>query len=310
MRVLVTGGAGFIGSHLVDALVEGGHDVRVLDDLSAGERANVHPNATFAEGDVGDSAAVAEAIDGVEVVFHQAAIGSVRRSIERPLATDYANVHGTLTILDASRRAHVRRVVCASSSSVYGGADVRPTPEITPLRPRSPYAVGKLAGEWYATVFHDLHGLETVALRYFNVYGPRQRHDSPYSAVVPRWIAALRAGEAPTIFGDGKQTRDFTFVADAVSANLRAATAPVAQCAGRAFNIGAGGEHSLLDVLAILQDELGTSVEPRFEPARPGDVRHSSASVAAAQECLGYQPAVGLRDGLKRSIAAASEAPA
>ncbi len=302
MRTLITGGAGFIGSHLVDALVAMDHEVRVLDDLSAGERANVHPKATLVEADVADPRIATEAMDGIEVVFHEAAIGSVRRSVERPLVTDHANVHGTLVILDAAHRAGVRRIVCASSSSVYGGAEVRPTLEDTQLRPRSPYAVGKLAGEWYATVFHELHGLETIALRYFNVYGPRQRHDSPYSAVVPRWIAALRRGDAPTIFGDGMQTRDFTFVADAVAANLHAATAPATACAGRVFNIGGGNEHSLLDLLAILQEELGTEIEPHFEPARPGDVRHSRASVAAAGAALNYVPSVGLREGLRRTV--------
>jgi hypothetical protein len=195
MRALVTGGAGFIGSHLVDALVAMGHDVRVLDDLSAGERANVNPEAKLIEADVADARVATESMDGIEVVFHEAAIGSVRRSIERPLVTDHANVHGTLVILDAALRAGVRRIVCASSSSVYGGADARPTPEETPLHPRSPYAVSKLAAEWYATVFHELHGLETVGLRYFNVYGPRQRHDSPtlqsYPAGSPLFDAAI-----------------------------------------------------------------------------------------------------------------------
>jgi len=191
---------------------------------------------------------------------------------------------------------------------VYGGADVRPTPEDTPLHPRSPYAVTKLSGEWYARVFHELHGLETVALRYFNVYGPRQRHDSPYSAVVPRWIAALSVGEQPLVYGDGEQTRDFTFVSDAVAANLRAATAPASACAGRVFNIAGGAEHSLLELLAILQEELGTAVAPRFEPARAGDVRQSLAALEAARDALGFAPSVGLREGLRRTVAARSAA--
>ena len=306
MKAVVTGGAGFIGSHLVDALVAAGHDVRVLDDLSTGQRANVNADAAFVETDVSVPDAVFEAMQDVEVVFHEAAIGSVRRSVERPLVTDQANVHGTLAVLDAAHRAGARRVVYASSSSVYGGADVRPTPEDTPLHPRSPYAVSKLTGEWYARVFHELHGLETVALRYFNVYGPRQRHDSPYSAVVPLWIDALRNGEPPLVYGDGAQTRDFTFVADAVAANLHAAAAPAGACAGRVFNVGAGSEHSLLDLLAILQEELGTSIAPRFEPARAGDVRQSLAAIDAAREALGFTPSVDLRDGLRRTVAASA----
>jgi len=304
MKALVTGGAGFIGSHLVDALVADGHEVRVIDDLSTGQRANVHADAVFIEADISAPDALADVMRDVEVVFHQAALGSVRRSVERPLVSDQANVHGTLAVLDAAHRSGARRVVSASSSSVYGGADVRPTPEDTPLHPRSPYAVTKVTGELYAKVFHELHGLETVALRYFNVYGPRQRHDSPYSAVVPLWIDALRKGEAPLVYGTGEQTRDFTYVADAVAANVHAATAPASGCAGRVFNVGAGSEHSLLDLLAILQDELGTAIPPRFEPARAGDVRQSLAAIDAARDALGFVPSVGLREGLQRTIAA------
>jgi UDP-glucose 4-epimerase len=304
MRALVTGGAGFIGSHLVDGLLADGHEVVVVDDLSTGDRGNVNPASTFVEGDVGEAEVATEVMNGIDVVFHEAAIGSVRRSVERPLATDQANVHGTLAIFDGAVRSGVRRVVFASSSSVYGGADVRPTPESTPLRPRSPYAVSKLAGEWYARVFHDLHGLETVGLRYFNVYGPRQRHDSPYSAVIPRWIDALRQGTEPLIFGDGEQTRDFTFVADAVSANLAAAVAPSEACAGQMFNIGGGAEHSLLAILELIQDLMGTQIPPRFEDARSGDVRSSRAAIEAARESLGFEPSVTLRDGLDRTIAA------
>ena len=302
MRVLVTGGAGFIGSHLVDALVDRGDDVVVLDNLSTGRLDNLSPAAELIEGDVADEDTVSKAVAGCEVVYHQAALGSVARSVERPLLSDDANVHGTLAVLQGAHLAGARRVVMASSSSVYGGASQVPTPESAPLVPRSPYAVTKLTGEHYARVFRELHGLETVCLRYFNVFGPRQRPDSQYAAVIPLFIDALLSGRRPSVHGDGRQSRDFTFVADAVQANLRAGSAPAESCAGRAFNIARGAPSSLLELLDILAAEVGVSITPDHTDPRPGDVRHSHADISAARRDLGYEPSVSFSDGLARTL--------
>jgi UDP-glucose 4-epimerase len=303
VRALVTGGAGFIGSHLVDALLARGDDVVVVDNLATGKRANLSPAAAFVEGDAADPAALRPAIDGCDIVYHQAALGSVVRSVAKPLTSDVANVHGTLSVLEGARAAGVGRVVLASSSSVYGGATIVPTPESAPLVPRSPYAVTKLAGETYARVYWELHNLETVSLRYFNVFGPRQRPDSEYAAVVPRFLDAVLAGRAPRVDGDGSQSRDFTYVADVVRANLLAAAAPTDSCAGRAFNIGCGIPVSLLDLVAALSAEMGRPVEPAFGPRRPGDVRHSHADISAARRQLGYEPRVSFAEGLARTRA-------
>jgi UDP-glucose 4-epimerase len=302
MLTLVTGGAGFIGSNLADALIERGDEVRILDDLSTGRVENLPGDADLYEGSITDVDLLRAAMDGVEVVFHQAALGSVARSVEDPLTSDEANTHGTLAVLDAARRLGVRRVVLASSSSVYGGADVRPTPESTPLTPRSPYAVTKLIAEHYARVHTELFGLETVALRYFNVYGPRQRPDSQYAAVIPLFIDALRQGRAPQVHGDGLQSRDFAFIGDVVRANLLAAEAPADAASGRAYNVAGGQEQSLLDLLAILNDVLGTDVAPEHVAARAGDVRHSFADLTAAGADLGYVPEVRFADGLARTV--------
>jgi UDP-glucose 4-epimerase len=302
MRALVTGGAGFIGSHLVDALLGSGHEVVVLDDLSTGFRHNIDPAAALVEASVADEAAVAEAVEGCDVVFHQAAHKAVLRSVEHPLPTDTANVHGTLVVLQAARDAGVRRVVHASSSSIYGGADVVPTPETYPAAPRSPYAVTKLAAEHYCRVFAELYGLETVALRYFNVYGPRQRPDATYAAVIPLFIDALLHGRPPEVHGDGRQSRDFTFISDVVAANLAAATAPAGRCSGRAFNIAGGGSHSLLDLLEILGRLLDAPVEPVFTASRAGDVRTSQADATWAARDLGFRCEVTLADGLARTV--------
>ena len=303
MRALVTGGAGFIGSHLVDAVLARGDDVVVLDNLATGRLENVPDGAEFIEGDVADEAAVAKAVAGCEIVFHQGALGSVARSVEAPLVSDDANVRGTLAVLQGAHRAGARRVVLASSSSVYGGATQVPTPESAPLVPRSPYAVTKLTDEHYARVFRELHGLETVCLRYFNVYGPRQRPDSEYAAVIPLFIDALLTGATPVVHGDGLQSRDFTYVADTVQANVCAAAAPAERCAGHAYNIAGGHPASLRELLAILTAELGVSVTPRHGDPRPGDVRHSHADVTAARRDLGYEAVVPFRDGLARTLA-------
>ena len=302
MDVVVTGAAGFIGSNLTDALLVAGHDVLAIDDLSSGPAGDVASDARFRQADVADLDAMTEAFAGREVVFHQAAHRSVARSVDQPLASDHANTHGTLSVLAAARAAGVRRVVYASSSSVYGTAEVRPTPEIVAPRPGSPYAVSKLAGEHYARVYSDLYGLETVSLRYFNVYGPRQRPDSAYAPVIPRFIDLLRRGEAPTVHGDGRQTRDFTYVGDVVRANELAAVAPEACCSGRVLNVAGGTEVSLLDILDALGSHLDVEIDPTHPAARRGDVRHTCADLAAARAAIGFEPAVSLADGLARTV--------
>ncbi|HWJ62015.1 MAG TPA: SDR family oxidoreductase [Acidimicrobiales bacterium] len=303
MLTLVTGGAGFIGSNLADELIAQGHEVRILDDLSTGFAENLPADALFFEGDLSDEELVAEAMDGVEVVFHQGARGSVAKSIETPLITDLSNVHGTLTVLEAARHAGVRRFVSASSSSIYGGVAPRPTRESEPLTPKSPYAVTKMAAEHYLRVYWELFGLETVALRYFNVYGPRQDPESAYAAVIPKFIAALRAGESPVIHGDGGQSRDFAFVGDVVAANLAAAAAPAEQCAGKAYNIAGGSERSLLEMLEILRGILEVDVQPTHVEPRAGDVRHSFADTSAARADLGWAPTLDFAEGLRRTVA-------
>jgi UDP-glucose 4-epimerase len=301
MGVLVTGGAGFIGSHVVDALVGAGHRVRVLDDLSTGTRENVNPAAELVVASVADPDAVAAAVAGTELVFHIGALGAVSRSVADPLATDRVNVHGTLAVLTKAAEAGVRRVVFASSSSVYGGAEVVPTPEDTPLRPRSPYAVSKLAGEWYARSFPALFPIETVSLRYFNVFGPRQRPDATYAAVIPIFTAALLEGRRPLVHGDGTQTRDFTFVSDVVAANLAAASAP-ASVSGGVYNIAPGNSRSLLELLGSLGEIIGCEPDPEFAAPRPGDVPRAGADARAAGRDLGWQATVPFADGLRRYV--------
>ncbi|HVM02958.1 MAG TPA: NAD-dependent epimerase/dehydratase family protein [Acidimicrobiales bacterium] len=302
MRALVTGGAGFIGSGVVDALLAQGHDVRVLDDLSTGFRENVDGRAELVVGDVARYDAVRDAADGAEVVFHQAAMRAVLQSVNDPLATDRANTHGTLTVLKAAVDAGARRVVSASSSSVYGGADVLPTPESTPLRPRSPYAVSKMAGEHYCRVFAELYGLETVSLRYFNVYGPRQRPDSAYAAVVPLFIEAVRTGARPTVHGDGLQSRSFSYIADVAAANLAAAAAPAEAARGQAYNISGAQTHTVVDLLDAVCAQLDRPSEPDHTAPRPGDIRHSWGDPALAADALGYKATIDLTAGLARTV--------
>lgn len=302
MRTLVTGGAGFIGSNLVDALVARGDEVVVLDDLSAGYRDNVNPAACLVEGDVADEAAVGAAMVGCDVAFHLAAHRSVQRSVEHPLTTDRVNTGGTLAVLASALDAGVRRVVCTSSSSVYGGAASMPTPESSALFPRSPYAVSKMAGEHYARVYWELFGLETVVIRPFNVYGPRQRPDSQYAAVIPLFIAALRAGAAPVVHGDGRQSRDFAFIDDAVAAFMAAGSAPRTACAGKVYNVAGGEVHDLLGLLTILEGILEVTAVPDHVEPRAGDVRHTRADLSAAAADLGWAPKVDFAEGLRRTV--------
>jgi UDP-glucose 4-epimerase len=302
MRVVVTGGAGFVGSHLATALVEGGNDTFVLDSLATGRRDNVPGGATFIEGSVDEPSTVASVMRGAELVFHLGALGAVARSVDDPLTTDSVNTRGTLCVLKGASDAGVRRVVFASSSSVYGGSAVIPTPESAVPVPRSPYAVTKLSGEHYCRVFAELYGIETVALRYFNVFGPRQRPDSAYAAVIPLFIDAMLNGRAPEVHGDGRQSRDFTYVADVVDANLKAAAAPAGQCSGRVFNIAPGRPQSLLDLLDALERIIGVAAHPVFGPTRPGDIRDSCADPALARAVLNSSCDTSFSEGLERTV--------
>jgi UDP-glucose 4-epimerase len=300
---LVTGGAGFIGSHLVERLVAGGWSVRVLDDFSSGREehlVHVAEEVDVVRGDVRDARAVDAAVRGAEVVFHQAAIPSVPLSVAEPIRTQGVNVEGTLRVLEAARRAGVRRVVYAASCAVYGDAPELPKREALPPAPRSPYALQKYAGEVYCRLYADLHGLETVALRYFNVYGPRQDPDGDYAAVIPKFITACLAGAAPRIYGDGEQTRDFVMVDDVVRANLLAADA--ARTCGSVCNVASGRRARLNELLDLVREHTGAEVEARYDPPRPGDVRDSVACLDRARDVLGYAPGVDLGEGLRRTV--------
>lgn len=299
---LVTGGAGFIGSHLVDALVASGARVRVVDNLSTGHRRNLAhlANVEFVLGDLAEFDVARRAVEGMEYVLHQAAVPSVPRSVAEPLRVHRANVEATLNVFVAARDARVRRVVYAGSSSVYGDSPSLPKHEDLPPRPLSPYALQKLIGEQYARLFFELYGLETVTLRYFNVFGPRQDPTSPYSGVVSLFLRALAEGRRPTIYGDGEQTRDFTYVDNVVEAVLRACTRP--GIAGAVINVAMGQAISVNQLLATLCKLWGRTVEPRYAEPRPGDVRHSQADISRARALLGYEPRVGFEEGLRRTI--------
>jgi UDP-glucose 4-epimerase len=302
LKALVTGGAGFIGSNLARALVARGHEVRVLDNFSTGHRSNLELlDAHVVEGDIRSYERVAAAVDGVEVVFHQGALPSVPRSIQDPLTSSAVNVEGTLNVLLASRDAGVRRVVFASSSSVYGNARGMPRRESQPLAPLAPYAVSKLAAEQYCMVANRVYGVETVALRYFNVFGERQDPLSGYAAVIPKFIRMMLDGQAPTIFGDGQTSRDFTHIENVVEANLAAATEPAA--AGRVMNIAVGSSRTLNDLTGTLCRLLDSDLTPEYAAPRPGDVPESLADVSLARDLIGYEPSVGFEEGLQRTIA-------
>jgi nucleoside-diphosphate-sugar epimerase len=303
-RVLVTGGGGFIGSHLAAHLLERGYHVRVLDNFATGKRSNVRglgDDVELVEGDIQSYERVNKAVADCEVVFHQAALPSVPRSVQDPLTSNATNVTGTLNVLLACRDHCVRRVVCASSSSVYGTVGGHlPKHEDQPIAPISPYATAKFAGEAYTRSFHFVYGLETVALRYFNVFGPRQDPTSQYAAVIPKFIIALMAGERPVIFGDGEQSRDFTYVDNVVNANVLAMDAP--DIAGEVFNVACGERVTLNRLAGELRDLLGSDVHPVYAAPRSGDIKHSLADLSHAREGLGYEPGVRVRQGLERTI--------
>ena len=308
---LVTGGGGFIGSNLTEALLRAGEDVRVLDNFSTGRRSNLAEaeewaragGARFAllEGDIQDAETCRRAMSGADYVLHQAAIPSVQRSVKDPVTTNAVNVAGTLNLLTAARDAAVKRFVFASSSSLYGESPTLPKIETMPPAPISPYGLQKLAGETYCGLFHRLYGTPTVALRYFNVFGPRQDPGSEYSAVIPRFATALRDGGRPTVFGDGEQTRDFTFVANVVQANRKACTAPP-EALGLAYNVACEDRISLNGLLGVLGELMGKKADPLYAPARSGDIRHSLADIARARALLGYAPEITLREGLRRTV--------
>ena len=303
MKILVTGGAGFIGSHIVTALVERGEAVRVLDNLDTGRRENLAHlggNVELIEGDVTDPQAVTRAVAGVEIVFHQAALASVPRSVSAPLDTNAVCVTGTLNVLQAARLAGVRRVVYAGSSSAYGNDPTPSKSERIVPAPLSPYAAAKLAAEGYCQAFTATYGLETVTIRYFNVFGPRQDPNSEYSAVIPIFVSLMLKGKRPTIYGDGLQSRDFTYVSDIVRGNLLAAAAQGA--AGRVINVATGQQFTLLDLVASINKVLGTKIEPVFADPRAGDVRESLADITLARQLLKFEPQVTFDKGLERSI--------
>jgi UDP-glucose 4-epimerase len=300
---LVTGGAGFIGSHIVEKLVSMGEKVRVLDNLSLGNTANfngVEAKIEMISGDLLDPAAVAKAMEGVEVVFHQAALRSGPFSVKNPALVNRVNVEGTLNVLTAARDSGVKRVVYASSSSVYGKSTMLPKSEHDTPSPISPYAVSKLAGEYYAKVFTELYGLETVGLRYFNVYGPRQDPNSQYAAVIPRFIQWALQGEPLEVHGDGLQSRDFTYIDNVVQANLQAAHSELT--AGGVFNVGEGKSHTLLDLVDLLEEIIGTKLQLLHMAGRAGDVRCTRAEISESQRCLGYRPRVSFEEGMAKTV--------
>ncbi|MEZ2347937.1 SDR family oxidoreductase [Terriglobus sp. RCC_193] len=304
--VLVTGAAGFIGSHLVDALVERGERVRGLDNFATGRAENlagVRDRIEFTEASLTDREALAKAVSGVDVIFHLAALPSVPRSVKDPRSSHVANVEGTFEVLEAARAAGVKRVVYAASSSAYGNQPGFPRVETMVPMPIAPYPVQKLAGEFYMKSYWQVYGLETVCLRYFNIFGPRQVPNSEYSGVMAKFILQLQRGERPTIYGDGEQGRDFTYVANAVQANLLASEAPADKVAGQVFNVACGERHTLNETYRVIAGLLKSRLEPAYGPERCGDVKDSLASIQAARQAFGYAPSVGFEEGLQRTVA-------
>jgi nucleoside-diphosphate-sugar epimerase len=304
-RFLITGIAGFIGSSLAHALVDQGHDVRGIDNLSTGNLENladIRSDIDFQQVDLRDQDSVRGACRGVEFVLHQGALASVPRSVKDPLTSHESNINGTLNLLLAARDAGVRRIVYAASSSAYGDQPTQPKHEAMLPMPLSPYAVQKLTCEYYIQSFHRTYGLEGVCLRYFNIFGPRQAADSPYSGVIAQFIYKMMAGETPTIFGDGLTSRDFTFIDNAVNANLLACQAPSQVATGRVFNVGTGKSRTLNEVYAGIAEALGFTRPPQYGPTRAGDVKHSLASIERAQTELGYVPMADFQRGLKKTV--------
>lgn len=302
MLFLVTGGAGFIGSHISDRLLADGHRVRILDNFSTGKHENIPASADVEviEGDVGDYDTVRAAMEQVDIVFHEAAIASVPETVGNPLSSERVNYRGTLNILEAARHAGVKRVMFACSAAVYGDLPELPKQESMPVKPLSPYAVDKLASEQACQMYTHLYGLETVSLRYFNVFGPRQDPSSPYSGVISIFSDHLGQGKQPTIYGDGEQTRDFVYVSDVVEANIKAATSPAA--AGKAINIATGGKLSINDLLKTICNIKDQPFEPQYQQGRQGDIKHSRADISAAREYLDWEPVVAFEDGLRKLL--------
>ena len=303
MKFLVTGGAGFIGSHIVDALVKSGDKVCVLDDLSSGRRENLEGVADkieFIEGDIRDKVIVAKAMDGVDYVLHQAALRSVPKSLGNPKLYNDVNINGTLNILETAKEAKVKRIVFASSSSVYGETDRFPQREDFYPRLISPYALTKLAGEYYCRIFSEIYGLETTSLRYFNVFGPRQSLENQYAVVIPKFITCMLKDENPPIHGDGKQTRDFTYVENVVQANIKAATAPDIKC--EVFNIACGKNYSVFDIVKYVNKILKKDIKPKFTPLRPGDVKDTLADIGKARKLIKFDPKIGFEEGIVKTI--------
>jgi len=318
-KYLVTGGAGFIGSNIAEELIKRGEKVRILDNFSTGKRETVtellqiaestsqiqpeiKPNLEIIEGDIRSYHIVREAVDGVDYILHQAALPSVPRSVKDPITSNEVNVMGTLNILNAAREVGVKRIVYASSSSVYGDLDVLPKTEDMLSKPLSPYAVSKLAGEKYCQVFTKLYGLESIVFRYFNVFGPRQDPTSQYSAVIPKFINFIKQGEAPTIYGDGEQSRDFTFIENVVEANLLACKNGLEDYSGEVFNIAMGKRITVNDLVTKINKILSTNISPKYARPRPGDVKHSLANIGKARQYLEYEPKVDFEAGLRRII--------
>ncbi len=305
-RYLVTGVAGFIGSSIAEALVQRGDSVRGIDNFITGRRANVEPllsSIDFREADLRDAAAMRTACEGVEIIFHEGALPSVPRSVKEPAPSHDANINGTFTLLEAARAAGVRRILYAASSSAYGNQPGMPRRETMTPMPIAPYAVQKLTGELYMRSYWQVYGLETVCLRYFNIFGPRQAPDSPYSGVMAKFILQMMRGERPTIFGTGEQGRDFTYIANAVSANLLAAAAPGDRVSGRVFNVACGGRHTLNNTYRILSGLLNFPHAVQYGPPRLGDITDSEADISAAREAFGYEPLVSFEEGLRRTVA-------
>lgn len=302
---LITGGAGFIGSNIAKELINRGESVRILDNFSTGKRENLnpfrqHPDFEIFEGDLRSFHIVRDAVKGCDFVLHQGALPSVPRSVKDPITSNDVNIMGTLNVLEAAREFGVKRVVFASSSSIYGNSETLPKTESMPVAPLSPYALTKYAGERYCQIYHQLYGLETVALRYFNVFGPNQDPSSQYSAVIPKFIKLIRDGKSPIIYGDGSQSRDFTYVSNNVEANILACTAP--NVAGQVFNIACGERYTLIDLMNNINDILGTQIQPIFEKERVGDVKHSMAGIEKAKDQLGFKIQTSFTEGLRKLI--------